>query len=308
MNKDAYGTASFGGDVEPILPDGWEEGMDIFADSEVKDDLSLADEQETDLLAELTNEKGDSEDPAPTTGTDSDEPEPSAGTDTTGSPDGDDPAAGSVSRIRKLKVNHEEREIDLSTLSDDDLIAHLQKSYAFDAMREKENQQLYRKVYNEQLDAGMTEYVAELVARDVVGKTYSLTGDEETPVEASPASPAPAAPAAPAAEAQKAPAARDFAYEIEQLKALYPDIKTIPDEVAKAASKGIPVLTAFLAYRDKQSEQTAAALRAENNVLKQNAASAAKAPVRGVTGGGTPSSAKKPSIFESAFDDGLSWR
>lgn len=302
MNKDAYGTASFGGDVEPILPDGWEEGMDIFADSEVKDDLSLADEQETDLLAELTNEKGDSEDPAPTTGTDSDEPEPSAGTDTTGSPDGDDPAAGSVSRIRKLKVNHEEREIDLSTLSDDDLIAHLQKSFAFDAMKDRENQQRFREIYQEQLDAGMTEHVAKLVAREAAGKTYSLTDDEETPAEA------PVAPAAPAAEAQKAPAARDFAYEIEQLKALYPDIKEIPDEVAKAASKGIPVLTAFLAYRDKQSAKTAAALRAENNVLKQNAASAAKAPVRGVTGGGTPSSAKKPSIFESAFDEGLSWR
>ena len=291
MNKDAYGTASFGGDVEPILPDGWEEGMDIFADSEVEGDILTDDDRADDNLDELLNEKGESDETAPTTGAETDDV-PGAGADTTESPDGADKAKETVSRIRKLKVNHEEREIDLGSLSDDDLIAHLQKSYAFDAMKDKENQQKYRDVYQEQLDAGMTEHVAKLVAREAAGKTYSLTDEEET--------------AAPALETVE-PTVRDFASEVEQLKALYPDIKEIPDEVAKAASKGIPVLTAFLAYRDKQSAKTAAALRAENTVLKQNAASAAKAPVKGVTGGGNPPT-KKSSPFEDAFDRGLKWR
>lgn len=292
MNKDAYGTASFGGDVEPILPDGWEEGVDIFADSELTGDILTDDDRADDNLDELLNEKGESEEPAPTTGAETDDV-PGAGADTTESPDGDDKAKETVSRIRKLKVNHEEREIDLGSLSDDDLIAHLQKSYAFDAMKDKENQQKYRDVYQEQLDAGMTEYVAKLVAREAAGKAYSLTDEEET--------------ATPALEPVVEPTARNFASEVEQLKALYPDIKEIPDEVAKAASKGIPVLTAFLAYRDKQSAKTAAALRAENTVLKQNAASAAKAPVKGVTGGGNPPT-KKSSPFEDAFDRGLKWR
>ena len=53
MNKDAYGTASFGGDVEPILPDGWEEGMDIFADSEVEGDILTDDDRADDNLDEL---------------------------------------------------------------------------------------------------------------------------------------------------------------------------------------------------------------------------------------------------------------
>lgn len=291
MNKDAYGTASFGGDVEPILPDGWEEGMDIFADSEVEGDILTDDDRADDNLDELLNEKGESDETAPTTGAETDDV-PGAGADTTESPDGADKAKETVSRIRKLKVNHEEREIDLGSLSDDDLIAHLQKSYAFDAMKDKENQQKYRDVYQEQLDAGMTEHVAKLVAREAAGKTYSLTDEEET--------------AAPALETVE-PTVRNFASEVEQLKALYPDIKEIPDEVAKAASKGIPVLTAFLAYRDKQSAKTAAALRAENTVLKQNAASAAKAPVKGVTGGGNPPT-KKSSPFEDAFDRGLKWR
>jgi hypothetical protein len=291
MNKDAYGTASFGGDVEPILPDGWEEGMDIFADSEVEGDILTDDDRADDNLDELLNESGESDETAPTTGAETDDV-PGAGAETTESPDGADKAKETVSRIRKLKVNHEEREIDLGSLSDDDLIAHLQKSYAFDAMKDKENQQKYRDVYQEQLDAGMTEHVAKLVAREAAGKTYSLTDEEET--------------AAPALETVE-PTVRNFASEVEQLKTLYPDIKEIPDEVAKAASKGVPVLTAFLAYREKQSAKTAAALRAENTVLKQNAASAAKAPVKGVTGGGNPPT-KKSSPFEDAFDRGLKWR
>lgn len=289
MNKDAMVTAAFDGDIEPILPDGWEEGMDIFADTETKDDLDLADEREEDIFADLANESGESEETAPTTGAEAEE-KPGADAETAGSPDGAE-TKEPASRIRKLKVNHEEREIDLGSLSDDDLIAHLQKSYAFDAMKDKENQQKYRDVYQEQLDAGMTEHVAKLVAREAAGKTYSLTDEEET--------------AAPALETVE-PTVRNFASEVEQLKALYPDIKEIPDEVAKAASKGIPVLTAFLAYRDKQSAKTAAALRAENTVLKQNAASAAKAPVKGVTGGGT-ASAKKKSIYDDAFDAGFKW-
>lgn len=290
MNKDAYGTTAFDGDVEPLLPDGWEEGMDIFADIEATDELDLADEQEKEDFADLVNEGGETDESVPTTDEDADQA-PSADAVTTGSPDGEEKAKETASRIRKLKINHEEREIDLGTLSDDDLIAHLQKSYAFDAMREKENQQKYREVYQEQIDAGMTEYVARLVAREEAGKAYSLTDE---------------APAEPSAPEAAEPLVRNFALEVEQLKALYPDIKEIPDEVARAASKGVPVLTAFLAYREQQSAKTAAALRAENNVLKQNAASAAKAPVKGITGGGT-ASAKKQSVYEDGFDAGLRW-
>lgn len=294
MNKDAYGTASFVGDVEPILPDGWDESMDIFADSEVEGDDMLADERVDDNLDELINESGVSESEAPTTGNEEEE-EPSADAESTEVPDGEVEATEPVSRIRKLKVNHEEREIDLGALSDDELVSYIQKSYAFDALKDKENKQMYRDVYQQQVDAGMTEYVAKLVAREAAGKAYSLTDDEEKEAREEVSDLVVTAPT------------RNFASEVEQLKALYPDIKEIPDEVAKAASKGVPVLTAFLAYRDKQSAKTAAALRAENNVLKQNAASAAKAPVRGVTGGGT-TSAKKTDPFESAFDSGLKWR
>ena len=48
---------------------------------------------------------------------------------------------------------------------------------------------------------------------------------------------------------------------MEQLKALYPDFKEVPDEVARAAAGGVPLLSAYLAYRDKQGEKTASGRR-----------------------------------------------
>lgn len=83
------------GREEPLLPDGWSEGEDLFAGAE--------------------------EAPLPTT---------------EGAEDGV-PAAGGADappRTYKLKVNHEEKEV---TLSEEEVVARLQKSYAFDAMKER---------------------------------------------------------------------------------------------------------------------------------------------------------------------------
>ena len=41
-NKVVNDTASFDGDVSPILPDGWKEGDDIFADGEGENEETLA--------------------------------------------------------------------------------------------------------------------------------------------------------------------------------------------------------------------------------------------------------------------------
>ena len=148
-------------------------------------------------------------------------------------------------------------------------------------------------------DAGMTEAAARMIAKDAAeGNAYALTDDEGP-------TPAPT-PAAPAAASVEAPKTRDLRAEVEQLRALYPEIKEMPDEVAKAVSQGVPVITAYLAYRERQSAKAAATLQRENQILKQNAANSAKAPVRGVTGGdSTPP--KKKSLFEEGFDAGLNW-
>ena len=91
-----------------------------------------------------------------------------------------------------------------------------------------------------------------------------------------------------------------LAGEINQLKALFPDFQEMPDEVARACAQGVPLLTAYLAYRSRQSDKAAADTRRENAVLKQNASAAAKAPVRAVGGGGQAQTKVDPML--DAFD------
>lgn len=101
------------------------------------------------------------------------------------------------------------------------------------------------------------------------------------------------------------PAARDFEAEVRELWSRRPDLKgtTIPSEVAAAAANGQNLTLAYLAYEAKQAKAEAETLRKENEIYKQNAASAAKAPVKPVTGGGaTDTKPKDP--FEVGFDSG----
>ena len=137
----------------------------------------------------------------------------------------------------------------------------------------------------------MTPAAASLVAaNEVGGKHYPL---EDTTEPEKPSTPAPTV---------QTPT-RDFVQEVQQLKALYPDFKEMPDEVAKAAANGANLLTAYLAYREKQTSKAAASLKKENEVLKQNAASAAKAPVRGVTGGGATNTKPQHKLLDGFDDD-----
>lgn len=269
--------AILSGEDDPILPDGWKEGDDLFAEVSGDVDSFVADGSEEVTELETENEDGNSVANDPTTveeaGDENQSPEGEVSPET---PDGEEQVTEKPSRKLKLKVNHAEEEIDIDEMSDEDLTALLQKGRAFDAMKESENKQKYRRVYQEQIDAGMTDDVALMVAQKKAGgKTYALE-DAAEPVS-------------------------DFRAELAQLRDLYPDFKEIPDEVAIATAKGIPLLNAYQAYRDQQSAKTAASLKRENEVLKQNAASAAKAPVRGVTGGGN-TAPKKVDNFLKGFD------
>lgn len=290
MEQDMERMTVFPGDEdEPLLPDGWSEGEDLFAEEE-----SISDVLEPDGAGqEETEEPEDGEEHAadggPTTaGQDGAEGQSGGDEPAPEEPDGEPEDAQKTPRILKLKVNHTEEDVDVDAMSDEELAALMQKGRAFDALKDAEGKRRFRQVYQEQLDAGMTEAAAKLIAQNEAnGKAYPLTDEEE-------------AQQAPDAPAKEEPGIRDFRAEVEQLKALYPEFGEVPDEVAKAAARGVPLLSAYLAYRDKQSAKTAASLRRENEVLKQNAAAAAKAPVRGVSGGGAAQ--KKPDPFLKGFD------
>ena len=97
---------------------------------------------------------------------------------------------------------------------------------------------------------------------------------------------------------------RNLRGEVEQLRLLFPEVKEIPDQVAKAVSRGVPLLTAYLAHREQEREAAAQALREENQRLRQQADAARRAPVRGVSGTGPE---RAGSLFEQGFDAGLRW-
>ena len=277
-----------------FLPDGWQEGDDFFADPSTWSGAS----QKTGQSIETQTEEESTEDGMETeevlTTDQTEETADQSAEQETEEQSGQTEEPVKRSRILKLKVNHEDQEVDIESMTDDELIAALQKSRAFDALKDEQAKARYREVYHEQVSEGMTPAAARLVAaNEVGGKNYPLEDTAEpekpsTPVEA-PAKPT-----------------RNFVEEVNQLKALYPDFKEMPEEVAKAVSDGANLLTAYLAYREKQNSKAAASLKKENEVLKQNAASAAKAPVRGTTGGGATNT-KPTNDFLKGFDSYGGW-
>lgn len=286
MHEDELMTTSYEEENDAILPDGWSDNDDFFSDPstwsgaeqsgqtvETKSELeSIAAEMESETVPTTDEE----EDTGGQSAVEEEDPDLSGQTEEPTKP----------ARILKLKVNHQEQEVDIDNMSDEDLVAQLQKARAFDAMKDDQMKAKYRQVYQDQIYAGMTEAAARVVASaECGGKSYPLEDSAEP--ESAP-TPAPAAPAAPV---------RDFEAEVRQLKTLYPEFKVMPNEVAKAVAEGTNLLTAYVAYREKQTNKAAASLKKENEVLKQNAASAAKAPVRGVTGGGATDTKPKNNLL-----------
>jgi len=281
-------------DYEPMLPDGWSEGDDFFADPTTWSGNAQQSGQTEETQSELETiaaELGTEE--APTTGETEETEGQSAEEETVKPESGQTEEPVKNSRILKLKVNHQDQEVDINNMSDEELIEVLQKSRAFDAYKDDQMKARYREIYQDQLDAGMTEAAARMIAAsECNGKTYPL----EDTVEDAPA-------AAPVQQPAAAPVSRDFVAEVNQLKALYPDFKEMPDEVARAVADGANLLTAYVAYREKQTSKAAASLKKENEVLKQNAASAARAPVKGVTGGGATDTKPKNNLLVGFDED-----
>ena len=272
-------------DPEPIVPDGWKEGDDLFADPSTWSGQTA----QTDTGAEQTDAEAD-----PTTvEADAEVEESSAepeGDETEETGQSTESEATPRSRILQLKVNHESREVDVNSMTDEELTAALQKAAAFDAQREKQNEdalrEKYEKTYNDMIYSGLPEAAARMIAaNEAGGRTFKLEADAEPDQDSDEQEPSPT----PATTG-----ARDFNAEVSQLKALYPEVKAIPDEVALDVSRGTPLVNAYIAWKGRQSEQAAASLKRENEVLKHNAASAARAPVRATTGNGKVKQQENP--------------
>lgn len=289
------------GDDDAFLPDGWQEGDDFFADPSTWSGASHQDghPDETQTEEESTESGMETED-VPTTDKTDETADRSPELETEETSGQTDPTVKS-SRILKLTVNHGVPfDFDVDNATNEELQALLQKGYAFDAYKaerekakdEQAKKARYREQYDKQLTEGMTPEVAKMVAaQETGGKHYSLE-DEAEPEVTKPAEPTVTTPVV------------DPMQEVNKLKLMFPEFKEMPDEVARAQAQGVDLITAYVAYRSKQAEKAAATLKRENEVLKQNAASAAKAPVKGVTGGGATNTKPQHGILKG-FDDDL---
>lgn len=292
MHEDEMRSADIGEEEEALLPSGWQEGNDFFDTEHWGESAEPADEQAQETAEETVTEEETGTDDAPTTGEEDGATDQSAVEETGGKPSGQTETAEKPARILKLKVNHEDREVNITDMTDDDLRTQLQKAAAFDALKDEQTKAKYRQIVQDQISAGMTKEIAELVASSACnGKSYTLEDESPTPEEA-PKQEHTTTPAAPA---------RDWNADVARLAQLRPDVKELPVEVHQAWLNGEDLVTAYLLHENRALRGSKAAVEKETKVLKQNAASAAKAPVRGVTGGGATNT-KPESDFLKGFD------
>lgn len=287
----------------PILPDGWDGESDIFAGVE-SEEKSL---EELFNAATVTDDgQLETHEPAPTTEQTAEDQAP--GTETQQEVPTIEPTETPTEKRRlkfKAKYNHQEQDVDID---EDDLPNIYQKSLFADSLQEKlkkadaekadiealakamkyENgaamiaaaRDNFRKSEIERLvDDGASEEVAEWIVDQRMGlKPAAATPEPTTVQEDTPA------------QEQNAPAERDFQKEVAQLVKAYPELKgsgPLPQEVVDATIKGgRSLIEAYTSYKAGQAEAELKKLKNENQILKQNAASAARAPVTGVSGGG----------------------
>ena len=304
---------------DAILPDGWAEGDDLFSDDEWTGDDQADESAEEPAQESEVGETSEDEDPAPTTEQDTDSDDSGEAQEEAPTTEQETDTKPNSKLKFRARVDHEDHDVELD---ESELPTVYQKAQNHDRAQAKlakvspmldKAERLSRSLGYENLEAMLAsaeenylsaevkrlvgEGVHEEVAKDMVARKMAAS--------------AAAAPAAekPEDKAQESaptsdPSARDFKAEIQELYRVNPKWqgKQLPDEVAKACALGNKRLVDAVAeYEARQSKAEAVKLRKENQILKQNAASAAKAPVKGVTGGGaTDTKAKDP--FEEGFD------
>lgn len=104
---------------------------------------------------------------------------------------------------------------------------------------------------------------------------------------------------------------RDFRGELAALLELYPALQEklkkgegLPGEViAECLKNGTGLRAAYAEYEAKQARAEAEQMRKENEILKQNAAAAAKAPVKGTAAGCGVSNEGKDPFLEGLLSD-----
>ena len=298
MDTNNEATSTYLDEDTPILPDGWADGDDLFTDSD--------DAAEVDTAAELgATDTGVAEDAADTDGLPTTESGEDAAqdaetdtetTDTTES--GASQAEETMLRFKAL-VDHEDIDVELkeselptiyqkARVTDRvqqrlaemtptvEMAARLARQMGYDSPQDMLNAAA-QNYHDAEIEKLTSEGVHPEVARDIVERRLQ---DVAAPTQR--------------AVAQEDAVVntgvdRDYQAEVEELLQARPQLRgqALPDAVSRAAVEGDKrLLLAYLDYEAQQVQAENERLRKENEIYKQNAATAARSPVRGVSGGG----------------------
>lgn len=298
MDTNNEATSTYLDEDTPILPDGWADGDDLFTDSD--------DAAEVDTAAEPgATDTGVAEDAADTDGLPTTESGEDAAqdaetdtetTDTTES--GASQAEETMLRFKAL-VDHEDIDVELkeselptiyqkARVTDRvqqrlaemtptvEMAARLARQMGYDSPQDMLNAAA-QNYHDAEIEKLTSEGVHPEVARDIVERRLQ---DVAAPTQR--------------AVAQEDAVVntgvdRDYQAEVEELLQARPQLRgqALPDAVSRAAVEGDKrLLLAYLDYEAQQVQAENERLRKENEIYKQNAATAARSPVRGVSGGG----------------------
>ena len=310
-------------DEDVMLPEGWGENDDIFADPETWTGAAGADESgaaqagdnggaglETDPEPAPTTEQA----AAPTTGQQETGGVETPAEDNSAPTTGQEPKAGEHKKLKfTAKIDREDREVELD---ESELPGVYQRAQNHDRAQSKlaqlsplmesaeamakrmgyENlEDMIGKAEGTFLDAEVKRLtddgVHEEVARDMVRRRMDAAAQTQQKE--------------PAQEPTRPSGRRDYQAETRELLTARPELqgKKLPDEVVNdCIQKGKNLLVAYAEYETRQERAQAESLRAKLQILEQNAASAAKGPVKGAAGGG-PTDTKAEDLFLKGFED-----
>ena len=291
-------------DDSPILPDGWTEDTDIFADEEPSVLDSIADDASDTTTAENESAPATEQSAGEAENTATGEEAPATETE---------PQETTVNKLRfKAKVDRNDVDVELD---ETELPSVYERAYATDRYKERLGkvshtvdaagklaaamgygsademlqaaaENFRENMLQELLDSGTPQRIAEDYVNRHMGDmmaNFQGTGTAETPAVES---------------GNTAQSERDYTAEATELLRVRPNLrgKDLPDEVTRdAVENGKPLITAYLDYEAKQNNAELERLRKENQIYKQNAEAAARAPVAGTSGGGaTDTKAEDP--------------
>lgn len=303
-------------EADDIMPDGWHDSGDFFDETSWGDTEAQADESGVEENPDAENVAAEENEPAPTT---EQEAAPGDAGETQTEAPTTEPTEEVTPHKLKFKARVDRQDMDVE-LDESELPTIYQKAQATDRAQAKQAklttrldkaEQLAKTLGFDGLDSMLEsaeknyrdnevsrlvgEGVHEEVARDMVARRFPAQPQADPKVSATP-------------EQEDKPAAvrRDFVAETNLLLEARPELrgKTLPDEVIRACVvDGQNLLVAYSKYEMAQERAAAEKYRKEAEILRQNAASAAKAPVSGTKGGGSTGTEPEDD-FLRGFNDG----